>query len=140
MWENSTSKTPIFFDMFTGINTKNLQDLAYINGPGKDVMVDVCNSKQTGDFWTVSIPRNIWPRATGYLNEVLLKPYHEDVKSDPQLGKMIQTIAGAYSYQLYPITEQQAKLIPGNPMQDVVDAVKGNTLSTTIIKPSGATS
>ena len=133
-WGNEVGKTPIFFDMFEGVATKKLNDLNITFGPSGDVMIDVCNCKVVGDFWTVCIPSNMWPRASGYLKDVMLLPYYSDPEKTTSEEEIYRVVAGAFAYQLYPITEQQSRLIAGEVGQELIEKLKDNTLSTTMAK------
>ena len=68
--------------------------------------------EEGADFWTVSIPRDKWPRAEGFQTKIRIKQYTpvnpEFMADDPQT-----TLLGPSAYTIYPITYHQERPYPG---------------------------
>jgi hypothetical protein len=133
-WGNTQELTPIYFGAMTGFDSQKLIQAALTGklNPETDGTIAVCAYKKDDDFWTVSIPQSMWPRQSGYINNLLLKLYRPPEAAntgEDEIEKITYVIAGVNAYSLWPITEKQAKLTTGNPSQEVIKAIQDKILT-----------
>jgi hypothetical protein len=104
--------TPITWQIFQSVNPDKVLEYSH-----ESVSADqlACLVEQGADFWTVFIPRSLWPRHSGYKSKLILKKYEFNLPSTGtvQTPDAYQTILGTQAYQLYPITEKQRTAVPG---------------------------
>jgi hypothetical protein len=108
-WEDSPNSTPIRWDVFGEINVDNLLQYAKESISPDEYM---CLIEQGADFWTVSIPDSMQPRAEGFRTKIKIKQYTpinpEQLGYDPMIN-----ITGPMAYTMYPITQKQERPYPG---------------------------
>ena len=80
------------------------------SGADMSPMDHYCSCRDENDFWTVKLIT--YPRASGYKTNVkLVKNIDKEGLLSSSDGPE-QTINGAFAYSLWPITEDQANIIP----------------------------
>lgn len=99
-WGDSEHLTPIRWNIFDTINLNGLLEYSSASVSAEEL---VCLIEEGADFWTVSIPEHLWPRATGYQNEIKLEAYREaslgnDIGNDAAIS-----LLGPSAYSVYPI-------------------------------------
>lgn len=108
-WGNQADLTPIKFGVVTGMDVSAIADNLKA-GVKMTAMEQYCSCRDENDFWTVKLVK--YPRASGYKTNVKL------VKNLDKEGLLTssdgpeQTINGALAYTLWPITEDQANIMP----------------------------
>jgi hypothetical protein len=108
-WGDSADKTPILWDVFGEINVDNL--LTYAS-ESLDPDELVCLIEDGADFWTVSLPESVWPRAEGFKSKLKIKQYAA-INSDLLQTEPSITIEGPMAFTIYPITQKQERPVPG---------------------------
>jgi len=98
-WGDSEHLTPIRWNIFDTINLNGLLEYSSASVSAEEL---VCLIEEGADFWTVSIPGHLLPRATGYQNEIKLEAYRAPLGSDVGNDAAI-SLLGPSAYSVYPI-------------------------------------
>ena len=98
-WGDSEHLTPIRWNIFDTINLNGLLEYSSASVSAEEL---VCLIEEGADFWTVSIPEHLLPRATGYQNEIKLEAYRAPLGSDVGNDAAI-SLLGPSAYSVYPI-------------------------------------
>jgi hypothetical protein len=108
-WGDSPNLTPIRWDVFGEVNVDNLLQYAKESISPDEYM---CLIEQGADFWTITVPDSMRPRAEGFRTKIKIKQYvpinPEQLGNDP-----IINITGPMAYTIYPITQMQERPYPG---------------------------
>ena len=108
-WGHRDDLTPIKFSIVTGMSVSALAE-PLKSGADMSPMDHYCSCRDENDFWTVKLIT--YPRASGYKTNVkLVKNIDKEGLLSSSDGPE-QTINGAFAYSLWPITEDQANIIP----------------------------
>lgn len=101
-WWPSEGKTPIRWNVFGSVNVDNLLQYSEDSISGQDL---VCLTEEGADFWTITIPSNMWPEAVLYKKGLYIMRVEaggEDIYSD-----MYTTVLGAMANSVSPIVEYE---------------------------------
>jgi hypothetical protein len=110
-WGDDPTLTPIRWNIFVDLDPDTVLEYADAAITPEEF---VCLAEKGADFWTVNIPRNIWPRTAGYKTKIKLKKYDAEVRSKDISNDPYITALGNQGYMLWPITERQTtRLVPG---------------------------
>jgi hypothetical protein len=110
-WGDSPTLTPIRWNVFGSVNVNNVLEYAKASITPEEF---VCLVEEGADFWTVQIPQSLWPRASGYMDNLRLRTYYppeiidENIKNDPYI-----TMLGPMANSVSPITLEQERPVPG---------------------------
>lgn len=111
-WGDEISKTPILFNNTAGIDTEKLMEYKRTTAKlDQNTQDALCYARKAVDYWTIEIPSGERPGAVGYITNLKLVPYNENGNGTGRTLEM--AVTGFMSNTLYPITEKQAKLAPG---------------------------
>jgi hypothetical protein len=109
-WGDSPDKTPIRWNIFGSINIDHIIEYSTEGLTPEELL---CLAEEGADFWTVHIPENLWPRASGYQNKLKLKHFDPQSKANLIINDPYITILGGQGYSLFPILEVQERPMPG---------------------------
>lgn len=102
----------IKFDVMSGVDP-SLLVAAMPKMDMSDPKGIICTTGLKSDYWVIAIPVSKRPRAGGYLSMLKIVSVPGVKKGDEIVDKMVSSSAGAFGYALYPITEEQANVMPG---------------------------
>src|SRR5574344_1011727 len=98
-WRNDSTNTPIKWDVFGTVNANNLLEYASGGITGQELL---CLSKESSDFWTISIPEGLWPNKSLYMNGLYIMQVKESEVDDPYVS-----VIGPFANSASPILANQ---------------------------------
>jgi hypothetical protein len=125
-WGNEKQKTPIFFGVTTSISAEKIAELMKSAGMSESsALTKLCASRSESDYWTIHLPREVYPRKSGYNKQVTIKTAIKTTGSlNNASGDAETTVNGALAYTLWPITEEQSEYS----MNDQLDSTAQNKI------------
>ena len=108
---SNANGTPIRWDVFGKINVNNVLEYSQAAISPHEF---VCLCEEGADFWTIYVPRSLWPRSAGYRTDIKLEMQLEGqdeegaLRDDPYVS-----LLGPMAYTIYPITNKQERPVPG---------------------------
>ena len=118
-WGNENTLTPIRWNVFVNIDPDAVLEYSDAAITPEEF---ICLVETGADFWTVRIPKNLWPRSVGYRTKIKLKKYELEIKSRELKNDPYLTALGNQGYMLWPIADQQRRPVPG--IDGEVEAIK----------------
>jgi hypothetical protein len=114
-WKPMFGKTPIRWNVLGSVNVDNLLEYSRESVTAHDL---VCLTEEGSDFWTVSIPENLWPKKDLYKTKLYLKYLRDgvDIYND-----VYTTVLGPFANIVSPIKSYNGMLVKG--LQDSVAAL-----------------
>jgi hypothetical protein len=109
-WGNSPDLTPIRWNVFGSVNINNLLEYSKASVSPEEL---ICLMEEGADFWTITVPKSVQPRKSGYKTKIKLKIYREKETAINVKNDVMFTMLGPMAYSVYPITNKQERPIPG---------------------------
>jgi hypothetical protein len=125
-WGDSPDLTPIRWNVFINLDPDKLIEYCEGNISPEEL---ICLAEVGSDFWTVTVPESIWPKAYGLKTKVKLKHYDPIQPIQSLRGDAYVAILGSQAYTLWPITEKQdapnpAVIVTPDQKTDLAKSVK----------------
>lgn len=104
-WKPVKGKTPIRWNVLGSVNVDNLLEYSHESISAQDL---VCLTEEGADFWTITIPANMWPEKELYKTKLYIKHITEpiDVYND-----IYTVVAGPFANSVSPIRSYDGKVL-----------------------------
>lgn len=106
-WKPMKEKTPIRWNVFGSVNVDNLLEYSRESISAQDL---VCLTEEGADFWTITIPANLWPEKSLYKTKLYIKLINEntDVYND-----VSTVVLGPFANSTMPIAPYDSQMLAG---------------------------
>lgn len=96
-WKPVKGKTPIRWNVLGSVNVDNLLEYSQESISAQDL---VCLTEEGMDFWTITIPANMWPEASLYKTKLYIKLIKEQIDVYNDVNTIV---AGPFANSISPI-------------------------------------
>ena len=104
-WKPVKGKTPIRWNVLGSVNVDNLLEYSHESISAQDL---VCLTEEGSDFWTITIPANMWPEKELYKTKLYIKLMTDqiDIYND-----IYTVVAGPFANSISPIRTYDGNLL-----------------------------
>lgn len=106
-WKPMKEKTPIRWNVFGSVNVDNLLEYSRESISAQDL---VCLTEEGADFWTISIPANLWPEKSLYKTKLYIKLVTENIDIYNDVNTVV---LGPFASSTMPITPYDTEMLAG---------------------------